>query len=300
MSFHDNCRAFQVEVEQRASDRARWRARHPRRQGVRAPNFPPELACLPPFREWLRTKITSEIAEGQNVDREVDALSRLPSRVATRYRSMYGYGYHYRVRSAESGLKTSDSGIAATFLRECRFGLRDQNPVIAPVEYVGHLEEIVELNYTVFRQVVLIGTWVKANYRGANATVKKDNFGFTIANFAQTIPFGRDSFAFPQQVEQVFFSDCLEAPGWKVVVRTELRGRRVVASRDDADDGPLFRQGRDNDFAGLRVPETLSEDPVPPSEAGRFNRLSDILEDNTPMEDLATFDADLGDSSEEE
>ena len=242
----------------------------------------------------------SEVDDGLDVHPEVDALSGLPARMATRYRSMYGYGYHYRVRSSESGLKTSDSGIAATFLRECRFGLRDRNPIIAPVEYVGHLEEIVELNYNIFRQVVLIGTWVKANYRGANATVKKDNFGFTIANFSQTIPFGRDSFAFPQQVEQVFFSDCLEAPGWKVVVRTKPRGRRVVASREDVDDGPLFRQGRDNDFAGLRVPETLSEDPLPPSDTGTFIRLSDVLDDNTPMEDLTTFDADLGDSSKEE
>ena len=212
---------------------------------------------------------------------------------------MSGYGYHYRVQSSEAGMKTMDSGIAATFLRECRFGLRDRNPVIAPVEYVGHLEEIIELNYATFRPVVHIGTWVKANYRGATATVKKDSLGFTIANFAQTIPFGRDSFAFPSQVEQVFFCDCAEAPGWKIVVRTEPRGRRVVASPEDVEGGLLFRHGRDNEFPGLRVPDTLSEEPVPPTSASKYVHLSDTLNADT-HETHATFDADLGASSEDD
>ena len=67
--------------------------------------------------------------------------------------------------------------------------------MIAPVEYVGHLEEINELEYEGVQQVVLIGTWVRANYRGNSATVKKDEFGFTMANFKRTLAFGRDSFA---------------------------------------------------------------------------------------------------------
>lgn len=252
---------------------------------------------LPTFTLWLHDKVSSEKADGVDVDSTVDALSSLPSQIAMRYRSMSSYGYHYRVRSSEEHMKTMDSGIAATFLRECRFGLRDRNPVIAPVEYVGHLEEIIELDYATFRPVVLIGTWVKANYRGATATVKKDSLGFTIANFAQTIPFGRDSFAFPLQVEQVFFCECAEAPGWKVVVQTEPRGKRVVASPEDIEGGLLFHHGRDNEFPGLRVPDALSEEPVPPPPGGRYIRLSDTLDADT-QETLVIFDADLGASSE--
>lgn len=180
-----------------------------------------------------------------------------------------------------------------------RFGLRDRNPVVAPIEYVDHLEEIIELNYNVFRQVMFIGTWVKANYRGANATVKKDQWGFTGANFDRTIPFGRDSFAFPSQVEQVYFPDCLELPGWKVLVRTEPRGKRIVATTLDVDGGLLFRHGRDNEYSGLRAPDTLSEDPAPATAAGRMIRLSEIVDDEIPDE-LGTFDADLGESSEED
>ena len=226
----------------------------------------------------------------------MDAVSRFPSTTASRYRSMYGFGYHYRVRSAETHLKSSNSGIAATFLRECRFGMRDRNPVVAPVEYVGQLEEIIELDYSVFWQVVLIGTWVKANYRGNNASVKKDQWGFTVANFAGTIPFGRESFAFPSSCEQVFFCNCAESPGWKVVVRTEPRGQRIEARTTNSEEGLLFRHGRDSEFSTLRVSDTVSKDPVPASEASRIIRVTEVLRDEPPPE-LGTFDADLGASS---
>jgi hypothetical protein len=60
---------------------------------------------------------------------------------------MWAYGNHLRVESVERHLKTLDSGIAATFRRPCRSGLRDPNPVVADLEYVGSLQEILELNY---------------------------------------------------------------------------------------------------------------------------------------------------------
>lgn len=292
-------RVYQPLVETRRAERSRWRSRHHGRDGSRRPNFPLELAELPPFGEWLRDKILQDVGSGVVVDPIVEALSRYPSRATKKFRSLYAYGYRYRVRSAELSLKTRDSGIAATFERECRFGLRDPNPVVAAVEYVGHLDEIIELDYGIVKQVVLIGTWVRANYRGPSATVKKDEWGFTIANFSRTIPFGRDSFAFPSQVQQVFYADCLGDPGWKIVIRTEPRGKRVVATDDDFTGGQLFATGRDNIFSGLQTPETLSEAPEIRSREGRVITVNDVLHDDTP--DLnETFDADLGQSSEEE
>ena len=286
-------------MEDRTAARARWRRRHPGRDSGRGPNFPPELAELPSFGHWLRGAISDEVEAGVVVDPTAAALSRFPSRSARKYRSLYAYGFHYRVRSAETHFRTCDSGIAATFVRECRYGLRDPNPVIAPVEYVGHLEEIIELEYEEVRQVVLIGTWVRANYRGNAATVKKDQYGFTIANFERMLPFGRDSFAFPSQVEQVFYSDCAEAPGWKVIVRTEPRGRRVIATDDEEQGGLLFRHGRDSEYSGLQVPDQLSEEQVLLSEAGRVIRVTeDIGADLPEAADLS--DHDLGDSSAEE
>ena len=243
--------------------------------------------------------MSQEVADGEHVEETVKALSEFPSTVARKYKSAYAFGYHYRVQSAEIPLKTCDSGLAATFVRECRAGVRDNNPVVAPVEYVGHLEEIIELDYRMLRQVMFVGTWVKANYRGSSATVKKDQWGFNVANFSRMIPFGRDSFALPSQVQQVFYCDCADLPGWKVVLRIEPRGKRIVPSALDAVDTFLFREGRDSDYAGLQIPSTLAEAPLPLHSNGRVIRVSDAVNENAPEDDEAV-DPDLGASSDDD
>lgn len=292
-------RRYQTIVEDRTSARMRWRARHQGRNGARGPNYPPELAEQPAFAEWLKATVQDEKEVGAVIDPELEALSKYPLRQAKKYRSLYAYGYHFRVRSAESQLKTCDSGIAATFIRPCRFGLRDRNPVLAALEYVGHLEEILELDYSCFRQTVLIGSWVKANYRGSTATVKRDRWGFTIANFSRMVEFGVDSFAFPCHVQQVFYVDCLESPGWKVVIRTDPRGKRVVGSAEDEDARLLFSPGRDVDFEGLRLPDTDMEVPAAEVGTGRVIRVDEFY-GTVDQENADVYDRDVGESSEEE
>ena len=104
---------YQRLEEERTLSWQRWRSRHPGRQGSQAPNFLPDLVELPLFGEWLRERVRCEIVDGIPVDPTVEALSKFPSTLAAAYKCMSAYGYHYRVRIAESHLKTSDSGLAA-------------------------------------------------------------------------------------------------------------------------------------------------------------------------------------------
>jgi hypothetical protein len=46
------------------------------------------------------------------------------------------------------------------------------------LEYVGWIEEILELDFGGFQTVVLLCNWVVANYEGSNATVKCNEYGF--------------------------------------------------------------------------------------------------------------------------
>ena len=118
---------------------------------------------------------------------------------------MYAYGNHFRVISSERSLKTSDKGIAATIRQDCRNSTRDANQIHADVEYVGHIDEILELNYKRHCLVVLVCDFVKANYRGENAIIKRDKWGFTLANYSRRYgTIRRDSFAFPSHCEHVF------------------------------------------------------------------------------------------------
>ena len=160
--------------------------------------------------------------------------------------------------------------MAATFTQVCRNGIRDRNLLNAEIEYVGHIEEILELNYRRHCLVVFVCDFVRANYVGENATIKKDKWDFTLANYERT--FGsitQDSFAFPAHCEQVFYSKATKAPGWRVVLRKDIRGRRVLPSSADDPEVQLFQMGQDDDFHGLHPEREVGEGQVAPAQTGQ-------------------------------
>jgi len=79
-----------------------------------------------------------------------------------------------------------------------------------------------------------------------------------------------NSFAFPMHYQQVFFSDDPHRRGWKVVCRTEVRGRRgqLYVSEPTA---VVINMGNDDDFHGLHPP-VRAEDPrrAAPNDVGAF------------------------------
>ena len=109
--------------------------------------YPRQLQVLPTFSVWVLEEVHQEQQLGMDVPTEVVDMARGPLPSAASYKSMFAFGNHYRVMSAERALKTADSGVAATFRQVCRNGIRDNRQVDANVEYIGHIEEILELNY---------------------------------------------------------------------------------------------------------------------------------------------------------
>ena len=286
--------------EERRNARIDFRRRHPRRNGRAGAPYPPGMEEIQPFAQWLEADVAQAIDQGIAVPEDVEDSSKPHSLQAQRFRSMYSYGYHFRVKSAEESVNnTCDSGVAAIFRRPCRSGVRDPNPVDANLEYIGQILEIVELNYGRHCIVLLVCEWVKANYRGRNATVKKDEWGFTMANFNALVPHGYESFAFPIHCEQVFFSDDEDEPGWKVVLRTEVRGRRIDSSIEEEEDAQIFAMGRDSDYEGLRAPTDIPETNQAPLSTGRNIRMPQIV-DHMGEANAEAFDRDVGESSEEE
>ncbi len=114
---------------------------------------------------------------------------------------MYIFGNHLQVSNAKQQFITNDSGIITTFEQKCVSEPNDQRPIVAKWEYVGRIEEIFEFNYMVINNVVFFNNWVKANYIGNNAMVKKDEYGFILVNFNSFIPISNQSFAFSIHVE---------------------------------------------------------------------------------------------------
>lgn len=133
-------------MAERDIERDRYRCQQRRGSRRHLFAYPSELQKLPDFTEWIVEEVRRDQRSGVNVEPMVVDTSRGPLEVASAYKSMYAYGNHFRVISSETAMKTADSGIAATFRQVCRNGIRDSNQVEADVEYVDHIEEILELN----------------------------------------------------------------------------------------------------------------------------------------------------------
>lgn len=162
------------------------------------------------------------------------------------------------------------------------------------MEYIGEVEEIVELDYRHSCVVVFVCRWLKAKYRGPNATVKTDKWGFTLANFEACEGFGKESFVFPKHCQQVFYMQALESPGWRVVLRRDVRGKQVGNADGEMERSPLFGGGTDDDHEGLRPPEIISEASPNRSSTVREVSREDLFEDRPAEDDF--FDRDIGES----
>lgn len=119
-------RRYQVLWQERANARSDFRRRHPHRNGRRGMPYPAGMEEISSFAKWLEEDIENTLQQGLEVPEDVEDSSKLPSHQARSFKSMYAYGFHFRVKSAEhSGKKTFDSGVAAVFRQPCRSGRRD-------------------------------------------------------------------------------------------------------------------------------------------------------------------------------
>jgi hypothetical protein len=162
----------------------------------------------------VRVAISSFIENGETIDINVVHMSMPPTLEATSYCVMYVFRNHLRVSNEEEHLTTNDNGIAVTFEQECVLGAKDQRPIIAKLEYVSWVEEILELNYGVFNTIVFFCNWVKTTYTRTSTTIKIDEYDFTLEDFNSLISISDQSFAFPIHVF-FFFSTIPKERGWK-------------------------------------------------------------------------------------
>jgi len=216
---------------------------------------------MPPFVDWFRARVRDAVNAGAEMDADVVQYSEPPERYATSHRQMYCFGMHFRVRSAEASLVTRDSCVIASFTQEHRWGIHNGSPIESTTDYVGYIEEILELDYRNHCTTVLVCDWVRTSRDARSPNIVRDKYGFTLANFNHmdgTVHC--DSFAFPLHCQQVFFSDDPHRRGWKVVCKTDVRGRRGEPHFAHST-STVFNVGNDGDFVGLSPP-TVEVEPM--------------------------------------
>jgi hypothetical protein len=227
-------RKYEEACAQRAARRVAFtRAFHERYGRKTDIHYPQALKTLPKFADWLRHAVVEAANNAEKPSEEEVEESRLLERVGTAYCAMYAHGMHLRIKSTEVEKVTCDSGVASTVTRQSRARVVNKTVQFKTAEYVGNLSR-------------------------PHPKVVRDEYGFVVGNFVCTVmPLGPNSFAFPTQCIQVFYSDDIhrtERSGrdWKVICGTDIRGKRrdLNVGRPEI---ALLAAEHDSNFPGLRV-----------------------------------------------
>jgi hypothetical protein len=152
-----------------------------------------------------------------------------PGSSADFYTSYWAYGHHFRVSRRDMTKKT-------TF--DCRisqwFNIEGEEK-----EYIAYVEEIVRLDFDSFETVVIKAKWYNGNHRqGRACTILEDECGHLRIKDVSFLPDNSPSdepFAFPKDMEQIFYVDDWIHRGWKLAIKVQPRSKKVFYKRFRSD-----------------------------------------------------------------
>ena len=140
---------------------------------------------------------------------------------------MWAYGQPFWVEHVDKHLAMFDCCIMASFKQQSHASARDLNLLDGELDYVGKIQDILEVNLRSFRIIVFHVQWFQVIQRGANRTVRKDPNGFYAIDSSKLLRKNEEPFALPQHCEQIFFHPDILDGKWLYVVHVTPRGRRV-------------------------------------------------------------------------
>ena len=91
------------------------------------------------------------------------------------------------------------------------------------LNYVGIQKDILKLKYGPFCKLLIFIRcgWMKQYDNWGNRTYVSHNVGLMVVNFRHKVPKMLEPFLFPSQTTQIFWSDEVNKPGWKMVLAKE-------------------------------------------------------------------------------
>ena len=129
-------------------------------------------------------------------------MTPTPNRV-THYKGMWFKGHHYRVHKVDENRQTFDYGIASYFTIDFQSHVHDANIKTYTIRYYGLVEDILELNFRSFKEVLFNVRWFRNTRVGNHPTTYIHENDFCIIDhtrFEKT----SEPYVFPDQCEQIF------------------------------------------------------------------------------------------------
>ena len=127
---------------------------------------------------------------------EIDGLSQ-----ARKYPAIWAYDWHYHVESLDVKRWSFDFRIIVDFKKSSRVSSKDKNSIEGNLQYVGKIQEIIELDYRSFKYRTFKCRW----YEAFDRTLRHDTHNglFSIDSLRFLLE-DKDPYVLPIHCEQVF------------------------------------------------------------------------------------------------
>eukprot|EP00249_Psilotum_nudum_P025168 c29400_g1_i1 orf=346-1032(-) len=162
---------------------------------------------------------------------------------------MWAYGNHYHIEAIDQRRVTMDSVIVASFKQQSRASVRDANVVGDELTYIGILEDILGVNYRVFKTIIFKVRWFQTMYRGSNATIRKEENGFYAVDSTKVLGSHDEPFIFPRHCQQAFlFADDVDR-NWLTVLHVNPRRRPIFQHIDEEGSSSMTKEEEGSNVA---------------------------------------------------
>lgn len=103
------------------------------------------------------------------------------------------------------------------------------------MNFVGVLKDIFKFDYCPIHtpMVIFRCEWIKWEDNWGNLTYVWNDVGFLTINFCHKFPLLSKPLIFPCQAIQVFFSNDIKKPSWKIVLWKKTRSSREVVDKQN-------------------------------------------------------------------
>jgi len=165
-------------------------------------------------------------------------LVKGPSFNAKTYRKYRASGFISSPKSHDDKVVTQDSGVCMEAITTCASSKKDKNHVDAPIMYYGVIQQILEVDYIDFQEVVFYCDWVKVEDRNNGCKMCPDS-NLVMVNFNKLKSVDKytdEPVILACEASQVFYSNDLKNPDWWVVIRSPRRLTNQVDKLDEPTD----------------------------------------------------------------
>ena len=166
-----------------------------------------------------------QLLENDDTSSELWFFARGPLFKAKTFRKYHVNGYLFSTKSHDETVLTQDSGVCMSAITTFTSSRKDKNPIDASAMWYGVIKQILEVDYTNFKEVVFYCDWVRVEDKTNGCKLCPDS-NLLMVNFNRLKSSDKmldEPAICAKEAHQVFYSRDLKNPDWWVVIHSPRR-----------------------------------------------------------------------------